>query len=347
MDPRTPHFRDGDMPPMKRERPPAKTAGRGSWWSSWVLVATLAIAWALSGRAVAAEPTLAQRLGYPSDARLLIINGDDAGMCHTANVATIEGMERGLLTSATIMVPCPWFLEIAAYAKAHPEKDFGLHLCQTSEWQTYRWGPVAPRTEVPGLIDPEGYFWHETPQVYAKATPQEAYIEARAQIRKALAAGIDVTHIDSHMGVLQYLPAYLEKYLELAVEFDLPARMASQKTFDEYKQTGWRERFAAKGILFTDDFLFNSKYENGAASVKPFWMKHLSELQPGVTEIFIHAGQPTEELKAITGSWAIRSAELELFSRDADMRAMLDQQKVIRIGYRQIRDLQRKLRAKP
>lgn len=298
-------------------------------------------------RAIAASPTLAERLGYPSDARLLIINGDDVGMCHTANLATIEGLERGLLTSATILVPCPWFLEIAEYAKAHPEKDFGIHLCQTSEWRTYRWGPVASRHEVPGLMDPQGYFWHETPQVYAKGTPQEALIEGRAQIRKALDAGVDVTHIDSHMGVLQYNPAYLEKYLELAVEFDLPARMASQKTMEANQQPLWRQRFAEKGILFTDDFIFDTKYEGGAAGVKAYWMKRLSELEPGVTEFFIHAGNPTDELKAITGSWAVRSAELETFSRDAEMRALLERQKIIRIGYRQIRDLQRKLRRNP
>lgn len=300
-----------------------------------------------TGSVKGASPTLAERLGYPSDARLLIINGDDVGMCHTANLATIEGLERGLLTSATILVPCPWFLEIAEYAKAHPEKDFGIHLCQTSEWRTYRWGPVASRHEVPGLLDPQGYFWHETPQVYAKGTPQEALIESRAQIRKALEAGVDVTHIDSHMGVLQYNPAYLEKYLELAVEFDLPARMASQRTMEANQQPLWRQRFAEKGILFTDDFLFDTKYEGGAAGVKAYWMKRLSELQPGVTEIFIHAGNPTDELKAITGSWAVRSAELETFSRDADLRGLLERQKIIRIGYRQIRDLQRKLRQKP
>lgn len=316
--------------------------------AAWV--AMFLVTWAMLiplGHRTAASPSLAERLGYPADARLLIINGDDVGMCHTANLATIEGLERGLLTSATILVPCPWFLEIAEYAKAHPEKDFGIHLCQTSEWRTYRWGPVASRHEVPGLLDPLGYFWHEVPQVYAKATPNEALIEGRAQIRKALAAGVDVTHIDSHMGTLQYHPAYLEKYLELAVEFDLPARMASQKTMEANQQPQWRQRFAEKGILFTDDFIFDMKYEGGAAGVKAYWMKRLTELQPGVTELFIHAGYPTDELKAITGSWAVRSAELETFSRDADLRALLERQKIIRIGYRQIRDLQRKLRRSP
>ena len=291
-----------------------------------------------------AAPSLAERLGYAVTDRLLIVNGDDVGMCHTANVATIAALEQGVMRSATIMVPCPWFLEIANYAKANPEKDFGIHLCQTSEWRVYRWGPVAPRAEVPGLIDPEGYLWHETPQVYAKSNPQEALVESRAQIRKALAAGVDLTHLDSHMGVLQYRPDYLESYLQLAVEFDLPVRMASEETFAQAGQTGWREKFAAKGILFPDDFIFDMKYA-APADVKTFWLKRLASLKPGITELFIHAGQPTDELKAITGSWAIRSAEYELFTHDADLKAMLEKQGVKLIGYRPIRDLQRKLRA--
>jgi chitin disaccharide deacetylase len=287
--------------------------------------------------------SLAERLGYGPTEKVLIINGDDTGMCHTANVATTDALEHGLMTSATLMVPCPWFPEMVEYAKAHPQFSFGLHLAQTSEWQKYRWGPVASRDQVPGLIDPDGYFWHETPQVYSKATPAEALIESRAQIRKALAAGVDVTHLDSHMGVLQYLPAYLEVYLQLAVEFDLPVRMASQAAFDAGGFPQWRSRFAEKGILFTDDFIHDMKYD-GADGVKGWWMKRLAELKPGVTEIFIHAGQPTEELKNITGSWAVRSAEYEAFTHDAEIRALLEQQGVRRIGYRVIRDLQRSLR---
>lgn len=289
--------------------------------------------------------SLAERLGYGPSEKLLIINGDDTGMCHTANLATTDALEHGLLTSATIMVPCPWFPEIVEYAKAHPEKGFGLHLAQTSEWIRYRWGPVAPRDQVPGLIDPDGYFWHETPQVYAKSTPAEALIESRAQIRKALASGLDVTHLDSHMGVLQYLPAYLESYLQLAVEFDLPVRMASQADMDAGGQPDMRSKFAAKGILFTDDFVHDMKYD-GADSVKAWWMKRLATLKPGVTEIFIHAGQPTDELKSVTGSWAVRSAEYETFTHDPDIRALLEREGIRRIGYRVIRDLQRALRAK-
>jgi chitin disaccharide deacetylase len=300
----------------------------------------------ITAAAALAEPTLAERLGYKADDRLLIINGDDVGMCHTANVATIESLERGLMTSATIMVPCPWFLEIAAYAKSHPEKDFGLHLVQTSEWKVYRWGPVAPRGEVPGLIDPEGFLWHETEQVYAKGSPEDAYKEAKAQIQKALAAGVDVTHLDSHMGVLQLHPDYLEKYYQLAVEFDLPVRMASQATFDKHKLPSLRAKFAAAGVLFTDDFVYDEIHYGKPAEVKAAWMKRLSELKPGVTELYIHAGHPTDELKAITGSWAVRSEEFRTFTDDADIKALLESRRVKRIGYRPIRDLQRQSRKK-
>ena len=150
-------------------------------------------------------------------------------MSHAANAATIDALENGLMTSATIMVPCPWFPEIADYAKAHPSADFGLHLTHTAEWKGLKWGPVASKSEVPGLVDPQGYLWPDVPAVYKNATPEQAYIEARAQIKKALAAGVDVTHLDSHMGALQYNDAYFQVYRRLAKEFDLPLRMGPQE----------------------------------------------------------------------------------------------------------------------
>lgn len=291
-----------------------------------------------------AEPaTLAERLGYQATDRLLIINGDDAGMCHAANQGVIEALEQGLMTTSTIMVPCPWFYEIADYARNHPDKDFGVHLCHTAEWKHYRWGPVAPREQTPSLVDPDGCLWRSVQEVYAHSSPDEALTEGRAQIKKALAAGIDLTHLDSHMGTLQYDARYMEAYLKLAVEFDLPLRMASQATLEKFNQPGLRAKFAAQGIVFPDYFIHEELKDEGK-DVKAFWLKIIRELKPGVTELYIHAAKPTDELKAITGSWATRAAELEVFTHDPDLRRLVEEQQIKRIGYRPLRDLQRKAR---
>lgn len=311
---------------------------------NWMLVAAgLAASLVAAGALGGEPPTLAERLGYKRSDRLLIINGDDVGMCHAANEATIESLERGLMTSASIMVPCPWFYEIAEYAQTHPERDFGLHLCHTSEWKHYRWGPVAPRDKVPGLVDERGCLWPDVEQVYAKSRPAEALTEARAQIRKALDAGIDVTHLDSHMGTLQYDLRYVEVYLKLAREFDLPVRMASQATLEKFQQPSLRAKFTAEGIVFTDYFIYDELPQE-SRNVKEFWLKIVSGLKPGVTELYIHAAKPTEELKAITGSWSTRAAEFETFTHEPEMRKLLTEQGIIRIGYRPLRELQRNSR---
>ena len=296
-----------------------------------------------AGLNAAERPSLAERLGYKPTDKLLIVNGDDAGMCHSANLATIESMEKGAMRCATIMVPCPWFPEIAAYAKGHPDKDFGIHLCHTSEWGKYRWGPVAPREQVPGLIDAEGYLWREVMEVYAHATPEQALIEGRAQIRRALAAGVDVTHIDSHMGTLQLHPEYVKSYVQLAVEFDLPFRMASQETLARMGHPELRKQFEAKGIVFPDYFVYDN-LKDEKAGVKSFWLDVVKNLKPGVTELYIHAGLPNDELKAITGSWPTRSQEFETFTHDAEMKSLIAEQKIILIGYRPLRELQHKER---
>ena len=296
-----------------------------------------------AGLNAAERNTLAERLGYKPTDKLLIVNGDDAGMCHSANLATTECLEQGFMRCSTIMVPCPWFPEIASYTKGHPDKDFGVHLCHTAEWGKYRWGPVAPREQVPGLIDGEGYLWRGVLEVYAHASPEQALIEGRAQIRRALAAGIDVTHLDSHMGTLQLNPEYVKTYLQLAVEFDLPVRMASQDTLARMGHPELRNGFAAKGILFPDYFIYD-ELKDEKQDVRTFWLGIVRNLKPGVTELYIHAGIPNDELKAITGSWATRSQEFEVFTHDEEMKRIVADQKIALIGYRPLRDLQRKER---
>src|SRR5262249_49320191 len=175
------------------------------------------------------ETSTAQKLALPRDARVLIINADDFGMCHDENEATVAGLTSGLFTSATVLVTCPWFEEVVEFARNHPGADLGVHLTLTSEWERYKWGPVLGRGAVPSLVDERGYLWPDVPQGYAHDRLDEIEAELRAQIDRALAAGIDVTHLDSHMGPLHLRADYADIYRRLACDYRLPLRMVSRR----------------------------------------------------------------------------------------------------------------------
>lgn len=285
--------------------------------------------------------TLAERLGYKKTDKLLIINNDDAGMCHAANRATMEGMGRGFISSATIMIPCPWSNEIVNYAKENSEKGFGVHLTLTSEWKNYRWSTVAARNDVPGLYDEQGYMWKGVMEVYSASNTREALTEGRAQIRKALDAGVPVTHIDSHMGTYQYSPDYMHIYLQLAEEFNLPARMPSQATLENMGAPPFRELCKEKGIIHPDYFIHEEFDHYKTENVEEFWTNYIKNLQPGVTEIYIHAVTEGDEIRAITGSAPKRIKELEFFT-GKKIEQLLEDEGIILISYRPLLELQRK-----
>src|SRR5918993_2245707 len=283
-------------------------------------------------QAPAAKPSLAERLGFKASDVILIVNADDVGMSHAANVATRTGMEQGLITSGSIMVPCPWFEEIAVYATANPTRDFGLHLTHTSEWKVYKWGPVAGRADVSGLITPQGYLWPDIEPIYKHATPAQAEIEARAQVRKALDRGIDVTHLDSHMGALQYDMRYHAVYRRLAKEFDLPIRMGDQDLLAKLGGAHLRGELDTDGTLYPDYLIHQQKKPGEATDV--YWKRIIGELKPGVTELYIHPAVDGDELRHITNSWQERDTEYHLFTDDASVKQLLEQRGVKRIGWR-------------
>lgn len=294
------------------------------------------------------KPCLAQRLGFSQTDKILIVNGDDVAVSRSANVAAINAMEHGLMTSGTIMVPSSWFPQIAAYAKSNPKADFGIHITLTSEWEYYRWDPISDRIEVPNLTDSQGYFWTSLELFLKNATPEEAEIEARAQIEMAYAAGIDITHLDSHMWTLTSDATYYDVYFRLAKEFDLPVRMPSQTMLTAEGFGHLREKIATDGILCPDFLLFAGRRKD--ESLKDCWKRLLNSLQPGVTEIYIHAALPTAEMQAMTGeheaiNWRVRAMEYELFTHDPDIRALIQSHGVKLIGYRALRELQRRERA--
>src|SRR5829696_6201536 len=175
---------------------------------------------------VAKGQSIAERFGYPRDAKLLIVHADDLGMAHSVNTATMKAFETGLVNSGSIMVPCPWLPEIAVYARANPQADLGLHLTLTSEWTSFRWGPVMPKDRVTSLLDKDGYLYLTETEAASHADPKEVELEITAQIARARALGIQPTHLDSHMGTLYQNKALFEVFLRVARSQKLPVRVA-------------------------------------------------------------------------------------------------------------------------
>ena len=273
--------------------------------------------------------TTAQRMGYGANDKLLIIHADDVGMSHNVNIATIEALKHGMVTSASIMVPCPWLLEIATYAKAHPEADFGLHLTLTSEWKNYRWRPVAPHDKVKGLLDAEGYLWRSERDTAKNATPQEVEIELRAQIERALALGIRPTHLDTHMGTLYTRRDFFDVYTKLGKEYGIPvmAMRATPEAIAYGKASGSPigedalKSIEADGFVLLD-YLVTGVPGKNFAERKPAYINLLKNLKPGVTMLIVHLGLDDPELKAITGAWEYRWADYQTF-KDPEIAALI------------------------
>ena len=246
------------------------------------------------GTAQAQSKNTAERLGYPRDAKLLIIHADDLAVAHSEDAASLDALDRGAATSASIMVPCPWLTEVAEYAKAHPDADLGLHLTLTSEWKTYRWGAVASKDQVPSLFDSSGYLWGDSEPAKQHIRAEEAEREIRAQIEKAISMGIRPTHIDSHMGVLFSRPDLFAAYLKVAHEFKLP--VLAVRTPDSPP--------ALVSLLSDKDVVLDS-IVMASPDVKPaewktFYLNAIRNLKPGVTEFIVHLGHDDAELQSVT-----------------------------------------------
>lgn len=277
------------------------------------LIVAIAVAFA-SVQVAAAETT---------GKRCVIIHADDAGMSHSVNMATIQGMEQGIVSSASIMVPCPWFKEIAAYAKAHPERDFGIHLTLNCEWHDYRWGPVAPRESVPSLVDPEGYMWGGVGDIVRTAKASEVETELRAQVKRAIEFGVPVTHLDTHMGAVVSRPDLVEVYVRLGIEFGVPVFF--MRNFDETSTLPKDVRARAEGLVkLLDEHKLPvldtmTQYYSGESydTKKKMYLKAIEDTKPGVRYLIIHCGYNNEELQAITTSSVIRDNDRRVFTDPA------------------------------
>lgn len=283
----------------------------------------------------AQERTLAERLGYPADAKLLIVHADDLGMSHSVNTATLKAFETGLVSSGSIMVPCPWLSEIAAYARANPQADLGLHLTLTSEWTHFRWGPVAPKDRVASLLDKDGYFRLNESEAAKNADPKEVEMEIRAQIEKAEAMGIVPTHLDSHMGTLYQNKALFDVFLRVAREYKLPVRVA--------KEWAGRADYLTSSLLANDVFIDRVLDINPSVAPQDwarFYSDEIRKLKPGVTEVVIHLAYDDGEMRGATfdhPDWgsAWRQRDFDFFTSDA-FRKLLEENTIKLITWRAI-----------
>ncbi len=266
--------------------------------------------------------TIAARLGYPANAKLLILHGDDLGVAHSVDAASLEALDQGAISSASIMMPTPWVTEVAAYAKSHPNADLGLHLTLTSEWQTYRWGSVAPSDQVQSLLDSTGTLPLDVPPLVARAKPAEIERELRAQIDRALALGIRPTHVDSHMGALFTAPEIMAVYVKVAHDYHLPF-LGFRGSFQ-----GGAPMPLSPSDIAVDNVIVASP-DVARDHWKEFYLNAIANLKPGLTEIIVHLGHDDAELQAVTvnhepygSAWrqrdydVVRSAEFKKALRD-------------------------------
>jgi predicted glycoside hydrolase/deacetylase ChbG (UPF0249 family) len=232
-----------------------------------------------------------QLLGYPEDARLLIINADDFGMCHAVNEAVFRALQQGVLRSTTLMVPCPWALHAMNFLSNHPEIAFGVHLTAISEWLHYRWGPITGREKVPSLIDRSGYFYNfeHMPEFFAQLRLDELETEFRAQIETVLAAGLNPTHLDWHALRIDSRPDISDLMLRLARAYGLALRVRGQAQIEKVQSQG----------LPTNDYDFLDSYLIDPIHKAAHYAQMLRELPPGLSEWAVHPGLENAELLAI------------------------------------------------
>jgi predicted glycoside hydrolase/deacetylase ChbG (UPF0249 family) len=288
--------------------------------------------------AYAQQKTVQERLGYPKDTKLLIIHADDLGVSHAENMASIQAMEKGVVSSGSIMVPCAWLSEIAAYAKSHPNACLGLHLTLNAEWKVYKWGPVTPHDQVPSLLDGNGYL-NESVEAFLKtAKAGEVERELRNQIERAKHFGIDPTHFDAHMGAAFSTEKFLETLIKLGHEYKVPVLIS--KDFSRVLNIDYTKFVTDKDVIV--DRVIIASGRDYASGMENFYTQQIKSLQPGLNVLLLHAAYDNDEMKAITvdhedygAAW--RQQDFNFFTSEKCKRLLADE-KIKVVTWREIRD---------
>jgi predicted glycoside hydrolase/deacetylase ChbG (UPF0249 family) len=285
---------------------------------------------------------LAEMLGYPRDSKLLIIHADDMGLDHSVNTACIKAFENHGITSGSVMVPCPWTLELADYIRNHPDLDVGIHLTLTAEWNSYKWGGVTSSDQITSLLDSLGNFYPTVEQLARNVVAEEAGKEIHAQINRAIKLGINPTHIDTHMGSVLATPELVQIYLGLSEEYHLP--ILFPRAYLSYLPQEVSSALASK--IFLLDNLIMLQTNTITEKWGDAYEKAIMEMKPGLNQLIVHIAIDNDEMKAVSkghddyGS-AWRQHDLD-FVLSNEFKELLKANNIIPIGWRQIRDLMNK-----
>ena len=290
------------------------------------------------------DQTLIEKLGFQKTDKVVIFHIDDVGFSHAANVASFECLDFGVATCGSVIVPSPWFLETASICRNNPKYDMGVHLTLTCEYDLYRWRALSTVDQNTGLLDDEGCLWKTTAEAIMHVAPEAAEIEMRAQIQRALDNGIDVTHIDTHMGTVLD-PKFIQAYLNLGAEFTIPVFMP-RLTREEIVEMGFGEyadmylellpQLEAEGAVLLDQIIINTGGEQ-SDKVK-YYCDRMAEIRPGLTHLLFHPAKMSPELAAIapdSGVW--RDQDYMAFT-DKRIKTCVKKHKLKLIGYRKIRE---------
>ncbi len=311
------------------------------------------------------DSTYAEKLGYPKTARVLILHVDDAGMSFDSNEGAINAITKGVATSVSVMMPCPWVPAFVHYIKTHPGIDAGLHLTLTSEWDAYRWGPLAGKTNVPGLVDKEGALWPEVEDVVKHASADEVEKEITAQLERARAMGFEPTHLDSHMGTLFASPAFLQRYIKLGIENHIPVMLPGGTDIlikeELHAPTEQIAQMQALGKILWNaglpvlDDLHNVSYDwkiseeikNDDKKLQVFktgkYIEAIKSLQPGVTMMIMHCTATTEVFAHISASGTTRKGDM-LAMMDPVFKKALQKEGIVLTTWRELKERRDKIK---
>jgi hypothetical protein len=296
------------------------------------------------------DMTYAEKLGWPKGTRALILHVDDVGMSYDTEVGTIEAIEKGIANSLSVMMPTPWVPHAVEWIKTSGA-DAGLHLTLTSEWKSYRWGPLAGKPAVPGLVDPQGALWPNVASVVKNATADEVEREIRAQVDRARTMGFEPTHLDSHMGTLFATEAFLERYIKIGIEQKIPVMFPgghnfyqSQDSTDRAALAQAREigkRIWAGGLPVLDD-LHNKSYGWKTDEKVDQYIDAVRGLKPGVTMMIMHCTRPTEVFDKISTSGPLRFGDLKAMI-DPRLRKAVEDEHIVLTTWRELMERRKKV----